>query len=70
MKKRRKKKRASSSDGAAVTCPYCFEDLELHVDPDVEGSYVQDCEVCCNPWQITVSRDEEGNAAVDVQRAQ
>lgn len=59
-----------SSDGAAVTCPYCFEELELHVDPDVEGSYVQDCEVCCNPWQITVSRDEDGRLSVDVGRAQ
>ena len=73
MKRRRKKKQkqtSSSDDSAAVTCPYCFEELELHVDPDVEGSYVQDCEVCCNPWQITVSRDEEGRMAVDVGRAQ
>jgi hypothetical protein len=68
---RRRKKSANtgSSDSAAVTCPYCFEELELFVDPDVEGSYVQDCEVCCNPWQITVTRDEEGRVVADVGRA-
>jgi hypothetical protein len=21
----------------------------------VKGSFVQDCEVCCNPWRVTVS---------------
>ena len=71
MKKRRKSKRRDRDpDSAAVTCPYCAEDLELHVDPDVSGSYVQDCEVCCNPWQITVERDEDGALSVVVDRAQ
>ncbi len=51
-----------------VTCPFCGEAVELYVEPDVRGSFVQDCEVCCNPWRVTVSGDEEGRA-VDVGRA-
>src|SRR5262245_31488463 len=35
-----------------ITCPYCGEDVEIYLEPDVRGVLVQDCEVCCNPWQI------------------
>jgi hypothetical protein len=51
-----------------VTCPYCCEVVEIYLEPDVEGSLVQDCEVCCNPWQIDVWTDGEGRH-VDVARA-
>jgi hypothetical protein len=37
-------------DEFLVTCPFCGERLEIYVEPDVNGSFVQDCEVCCNPW--------------------
>jgi len=39
-----------------VTCPYCGEEVEIFVEPDVHGSFVQDCEVCCNPWLVRVER--------------
>ena len=42
-------------DYFTVTCPYCGEDVEIYVEPDVKGSFVQDCEVCCNPWRVRVS---------------
>ena len=51
-----------------VTCPYCGEEIEIYVEPDVRGSFVQDCEVCCNPWRVRVSRDGDGRT-VDVARA-
>jgi hypothetical protein len=38
-----------------VTCPYCGEEGEIYVEPDVRGQFVQDCEVCCNPWQVRVT---------------
>ena len=41
-------------DSFQVTCPYCGEPVELFLERDVEGSLVQDCEVCCNPWQVQV----------------
>jgi hypothetical protein len=47
------------NDTHLVTCPYCGEEIEIYVELDVRGSYVQDCEVCCNPWTVRVSRDED-----------
>jgi len=41
----------------AVECPYCGAEFEIYLEPDVRGSFVQDCEVCCNPWTIRVVRD-------------
>jgi hypothetical protein len=54
---------------AGVQCPWCFESMEIAVEADVEGSYVQDCEVCCRPWAVTVRRDADGDVIVDVGRA-
>ena len=45
-----------------VSCPYCGEEAELDVD-DAGGSrqsLVQDCPVCCQPWQIELTRDRDG----------
>lgn len=56
------------SDEFFVTCPYCGEEIEIYVEPDVRGSFVQDCEVCCNPWLVRVSgRGDE--RSVEVNRA-
>ncbi len=41
----------------SVTCPFCGEPGEIYVEPDVRGQFVQDCEVCCNPWLVRVTRD-------------
>ena len=51
-----------------VTCPYCGEEVELDVEEDVRGSFVQDCEVCCNPWLVRVTRSA-GDVRVSVGRA-
>lgn len=48
----------------SVVCPFCLETVEIDVDPQTEGSFVQDCSVCCHPWQVHVVRDQDG--AVDV----
>ncbi|MGH8576133.1 MAG: CPXCG motif-containing cysteine-rich protein [Gammaproteobacteria bacterium] len=44
-------------DRFLVTCPYCGEAVEIYLEPDVEGGLVQDCEVCCNPWQVRIWTD-------------
>ena len=49
-------------------CPYCGEEVEIYLEPDVKGSFVQDCEVCCNPWRVRVSGSGE-ERSVDVTRA-
>lgn len=52
---------------AWVHCPYCGESVELLVDPGGGPlqEYVEDCEVCCRPWQLTVRWDGQGNAWVE-----
>ena len=51
-----------------VTCPYCGEAAEIYVEPDVHGTFVQDCDVCCNPWRVRVS-GRGGQRIVTVMRA-
>jgi transcription elongation factor Elf1 len=47
-------------DAFPVTCPYCGEEMEIQIEEDVRGSFVQDCEVCCNPWLVRVRRSADG----------
>ena len=51
-----------------VQCPYCGEQIEIYVEPEVRGSFVQDCEVCCNPWRVHVTIDGD-DRFIDVVRA-
>ena len=47
------------------TCPYCWQTISFLLDPDEEqGSYVEDCEVCCRPIEVTVEFDEEGEVVL------
>jgi hypothetical protein len=57
-------------DEVRVLCPYCRELVSIFVEPDVDGDFVQDCEVCCNPWAVWVKHDGEGIPQVQVARAQ
>jgi hypothetical protein len=57
-------------DAVDVQCPYCFEWQELDLDPSTEGSFVQDCDVCCRPWSVWVSWGEDAEPIVQVSRAQ
>ena len=50
-----------------VTCPYCGENVEIYVEPDVRGQFVMDCEVCCNPWLVRVV-GRGGERDVEVRR--
>ncbi len=53
---------------ATVVCPYCAESVEITLDP---GSgemqdYVEDCEICCQPWRVEVAYHTDGVAEVTV----
>ena len=56
------------SDTERVFCPYCGESNEVRVDlaGGAVQEYVQDCEVCCQPWFVRVKLDGEGYASVSV----
>jgi len=57
-------------DSLACLCPYCGEQVEVTVDSIGPSSeeYVEDCSVCCRPWTVTVTRDEDG-ALVQLERS-
>ena len=59
---------ADLNDTACISCPYCREARELHVDltGGAIQEYVEDCQVCCRPWLVLVQLDAEGYAAVEV----
>jgi hypothetical protein len=41
-------------------CPYCGEQISMVVDISVRHqTYVEDCEVCCNPIEITCTVEED-----------
>ena len=37
-------------------CPYCWESITMLLDTSVaQQTYVEDCEICCNPIEIKVT---------------
>ncbi len=41
-------------------CPYCWETISMLVDPSQSSqSYIEDCEVCCNPIQLHISAENQ-----------
>lgn len=47
-------------EAASVQCPYCWETLEVSVDPSVsDQEYVEDCQVCCQPILIHAVFDHD-----------
>jgi hypothetical protein len=57
-----------ADDGAVVFCPYCGEPNEIALDPGsgTRQAYVEDCQVCCQPWQVIVHYLPDGSADVTV----
>jgi len=58
----------AAQTGATVGCPYCGEQVQIALDPGGGPAqrYVEDCEVCCRPWDVEVRWDGEGSATVTV----
>ena len=54
-----------------VECPYCGEVVTVGVDPagGAVQTYVEDCQVCCRPWQVHLSYDHHGAAHVRTEAA-
>lgn len=36
-------------------CPYCWEEISMLLDPSVSTTYIEDCEICCNPIEVSYS---------------
>jgi hypothetical protein len=42
------------------SCPYCGEEISMVLDLSVRRqTYVEDCEVCCNPIEISYSVEDD-----------
>ena len=54
-----------------VECPYCGEVVAITLDAGggATQAYIEDCQVCCRPWQVYVHYDAEGAADVRVEQA-
>ena len=58
-----------TADGdAVITCPYCGEQVEIALDAGsgARQEYVEDCEICCQPWRLSVHYGADGRADVQV----
>ena len=60
---------AELAEATVVFCPYCGESVEMSLDASGGDTqeYVEDCEVCCQPWSVRVNIDMDGVPHVDVQ---
>ena len=56
----------TAATDAEVLCPYCGEINQLTLDPGSgpDQEYVEDCQVCCRPWRVSVQYGGGGEAVV------
>ena len=44
----------------SFTCPYCWEEISMVLDPSIRRqTYVEDCEVCCHPIEISYTIEDD-----------
>ena len=50
-----------------IACPYCGETIAILIDGSAGSmQYIEDCQVCCRPIEISVDVDHEGNHMLQV----
>ncbi len=41
-------------------CPYCWQEISMILDTSVhQQTYIEDCEVCCNPIEVTPTFEQQ-----------
>lgn len=51
-------------------CPYCFEQISFVLETEyAKQSYIEDCEVCCRPIQITYALEDNKLKILSLDRA-
>ncbi|WP_194765993.1 CPXCG motif-containing cysteine-rich protein [Tamlana sp. I1] len=39
----------------SFSCPYCWQNVSMLLDSSISNqNYIEDCEVCCNPIQVSL----------------
>lgn len=52
-------------------CPYCWESISMLIDTSVSSqTYIEDCEVCCNPISLTIQSQNDEIIAFDAEPVQ
>ncbi|MEM7503109.1 MAG: CPXCG motif-containing cysteine-rich protein [Pseudomonadota bacterium] len=53
-----------------ITCPYCGETIDIVLDISAGGqSYIEDCQVCCQPIEISFEVGDESLTGITVHSA-
>ena len=51
----------NSLTSTIIDCPYCGEELEIFIDGSTGSQdYIEDCQVCCSPMDISVEIGSAG----------
>jgi len=57
------------SEFSRVDCPYCGELCEIAVDASAgRQEYVEDCQVCCKPIQLSIRIGADGAPSIAARR--
>ncbi len=52
-----------------IHCPYCGEPISIELDLSVESqSYIEDCQVCCQPIQISYTAESGELTQINVEQ--
>ncbi len=47
-----------------IECPYCGETFDTTIDGSAGNqSYIEDCQICCRPIEISIQIDADGELA-------
>jgi len=59
----------TADTAGSVICPYCGEQNVIALDPGSgdRQEYVEDCQVCCQPWRVVVRYGADGGASIRVE---
>lgn len=53
-----------------IRCPYCGESMDVVLDLSAGSqSYIEDCQVCCQPMQVSFETEDGRLQSVRVDRA-
>jgi len=55
----------SMLNGYQIGCPYCGEEIEILIDGSAgDQDYIEDCQVCCKPINLSIRIDSDGDTSV------
>ena len=59
----------SNIESVKIRCPYCGEKISIIIDCSIfSQSYIEDCQVCCRPIQLSINLGENKIPGVVVSR--